>query len=343
MSRPTVNDIAREAGVSLATVDRVLNARPGVREKTILRVNEAIARLGYVRDVGAANLARRRSYRLAFVLPDSETAFMRALRGAIESAGALAAYDRTTIAIVTVPALDPTATVRAMASLTDVDGVAVMAPETPQVRDAIFRLREAGTPVVAIVSDQPNSARARFVGINNLAAGRTAAQLIGRFTAKPDATVMVLAGSMMARDQMERRLGFDEVMLRDFPGMTVLPSLEGRDDSETVARVLPAALAAHPRVAALYAPGAGHRGLVGTLRALKRPRRLTVVAHELTPATRAGLEEDLIDAVITQDVGHVARSALRVLRAAIDGTPLDPGQEQIRIEILLRENLPPFG
>ncbi|MES2813521.1 MAG: LacI family DNA-binding transcriptional regulator, partial [Pseudomonadota bacterium] len=44
--RPTVNDIAREAGVSLATVDRVLNARPGVREKTVTAVNDAIARLG---------------------------------------------------------------------------------------------------------------------------------------------------------------------------------------------------------------------------------------------------------------------------------------------------------
>lgn len=341
MFRPTVNDIAKEAGVSLATVDRVLNARPGVRAKTVLRVNEAIERLGYVRDVAAANLARRRSYRVAFVLPDSETAFMQALRAAIEAAAELAAFDRTAAEIVTVPAFDPTATVRALAALEGLDGVALMAPETPQVRDAIGRLAQGGTPVVALVSDQPNSARNRFVGINNLAAGRTAAQLLGRFAPRPDATIMVLAGSMMARDQMERRLGFDEVMLRWFPEMTVLPSVEGRDDSEIAAERLAAALAARPEVDALYALGAGHRGLVRTLRALGLGDRITVVAHELTPAARAGLEDGTLDAVITQDVGHIARSALRVLRSAIDGTPLDPGQEQIRIEILLRENLPP--
>jgi LacI family transcriptional regulator len=44
--------------------------------------------------------------------------------------------------------------------------------------------------------------------------------------------------------------------------------------------------------------------------------------------------------VISQNVGHLARSTLRVLRAKADHQPLDEGQEQIRIEIVLRENLP---
>ena len=81
--RPTVHDIAKEAGVSLATVDRVLNARPGVREKTIARVQEAVARLGYVRDASAANLARGRFYRLAFVLPEGPNQFVETLRAAL--------------------------------------------------------------------------------------------------------------------------------------------------------------------------------------------------------------------------------------------------------------------
>lgn len=342
MSRPTVIDIAKEAGVSLATVDRVMNARPGVREKTVMRVNAAIDRLGYVRDVAAANLARRRPWRVAYVLPDSPNAFLTALRAAIEAAAEHAAHDRAEVNTVTVPALDSTAYARVLDTLLDegIDGLAIMAPETPQVRDAIRRVTAAGVPTVALVADQPHSARDRFVGIDNVRAGRTAAMLIGRFVGKQRARVLVLAGSMMLRDQMERRLGFDAVMREAFPAFDILPTVEGRDDPEALARLLPASLAAQGPVDAVYSVGAGNRGLIQVLRGMGAPRPVTVV-HELTPQVRAALEDGTLDAVITQDVGHVARSALRVLRARAERLPIDPGQEQIRIEILIRENLPP--
>ena len=43
----TIKDVAREAGVSVATVDRVLHGRPGVRRATVERVEETIERLGF--------------------------------------------------------------------------------------------------------------------------------------------------------------------------------------------------------------------------------------------------------------------------------------------------------
>ena len=84
--RPTVHDIAAEAGVSLATVDRVLNARPGVRQKTVDKVEAAVERLGYERDVTAANLAKKRIYPLVFILPEGPNSFMRGLEAEIRAA-----------------------------------------------------------------------------------------------------------------------------------------------------------------------------------------------------------------------------------------------------------------
>ena len=67
--RATLEDVARAAGFSLATVDRVVNRREGVREKTIARVEAAVARLGYRADPAAARLSRNQSFRFAFILP----------------------------------------------------------------------------------------------------------------------------------------------------------------------------------------------------------------------------------------------------------------------------------
>ena len=67
--RPTTKDLAKAAGVSLATVDRVLNGRAGVRKKTVDAVYEAIERIGFERNQVAATLARQRGYRFGFALP----------------------------------------------------------------------------------------------------------------------------------------------------------------------------------------------------------------------------------------------------------------------------------
>lgn len=340
MSKPTVHDIAKEAGVSLATVDRVLNARPGVREKTIAKVNAAVERLGYVRDTYAANLARQRQYRFVFVLPEGPSQFTETLKAALKEAYASQIADRVVLQTVSVPANDPHAIVRSLRALdTDrLDGVAIMAPETPQVRDAIARLKEAGLAVVALATDLPNSKRDYFIGINNLSAGRTAALLMGRF-AGGKGEVLVVTNSMRSRDSLERRLGFDEVMKSDFPEMVVLPSIETYDDPARMESVIADVVANRPDVVGLYSMGLGNAPLLNALRDAGRAGDLIVIAHELTPRTREALQQNELAAVITQNVGHLVRSALRVLRAFCDEQSIFEAQERIRIEIVLRENL----
>ena len=117
MNKPTVHDIAKEAGVSLATVDRVLNARPGVREQTVERVQAAIKRLGYVRDTYAANLARRRLYKFVFILPDGGNQFVSMLRAALVETAEAQHTERLSVKVVQVPGFDPHAVVRALDGL----------------------------------------------------------------------------------------------------------------------------------------------------------------------------------------------------------------------------------
>ncbi len=339
--RPTTSDIAHEAGVSLATVDRVLNDRPGVRAVTVEKVRAAIIRLGYVRDLSAANLARQRTYRLAIVIPESNNEFHQVVRQTLDDCLPTALSERTDIELLPVPAHDPHALVNTLNGLdrANIDGVGLMAPETPLVRDAIRDLKHAGIAVAALVSDLPNTERDFFVGINNVAAGRTAGELLGRFLNSDPSRVLVLASSMQSYDSAERRLGFDSVIAQEFPHITVMPTMESHDEPENIEAMVKRAFTRYTDIRGVYSLSTGNRALSRCISNLHIDDKPYMIAHELTPHTRSALQDGSIDAVITQDLGHIMRSALRILRAKSDAMDIVPSQERIRIEIIMRANL----
>ncbi|MEW2917333.1 LacI family DNA-binding transcriptional regulator [Ruegeria sp. ANG10] len=342
VNKPTVNDIARVAGVSLATVDRVLNRRPGVRAVTVEKVQQAIDELGYVRDTAAANLARQRVYNFLFVLPDTDNEFVEALSKQIVEQSRDQFIERTRMKIQRVAPFDPQEIVEILDALDsrDIDGVAVFGPETPSVRDAVKRVRDKGVPVVALVSDLPSSDRDHFIGIDNVSAGRTAAQLMGRFVHRKG-KVLVLTGSRLARDHLERRQGFDLVIAEDFPHLEVVASVEGRDDPELIYKMMPEIFETYPDLVGIYSSAAGNAGLIQFLSDGNISKDLVIIAHELTPLSREALRRGTFDALISQDSGHLVRSTVRLLRATSDKVPFNKAQERIRIDIYLKENLPP--
>jgi LacI family transcriptional regulator len=341
MARTTLQDVARTAGVSLATVDRVLNRRPGVHAETAERVQQAIDQLKYRPDRFAARLARGHEYRFQFILPTGSNAFMQALEQEVLATAEHLAGERVHISISHVDVFNGDVLAAALEKLSgEVDGVAVVALDHPSVREAIDDLTQSGVTVVTLVSDAPRSRRAHYVGIDNAAAGRTAASLLGRFLGDRGGKVGLIAGSVALRDHIERQLGFEQVIVRDFPKLTVLPIREGRDEDQRVEALSDALLKENPDLVGIYNIGAGTAGIVAALERAGRGRDVVLVAHELTPFTRRHLIRGTIDAIINQDPGHEARSAARILIAEREATPINAGQERIRIDIFLRDNIP---
>src|SRR5690606_36023796 len=212
MGRITIHDVARAAGVSIATVDRVLNRRAGVRPATMARVEAAIRELDYHPDRLAARLSRSRDYRLAVILPEGPNSFMRMIEAAVAENAARLKRERVSLTAMHVDVFDAEKLVAALEGIpSGLDGVAVVALDHPAVRDAIAGLVARGVRVVTLVSDVPGSVRARHVGIDNFAAGRTAATLLGRFVGRQKGRVGLIAGSLALRDHAERRSGFEQV------------------------------------------------------------------------------------------------------------------------------------
>ncbi|WP_442859465.1 LacI family DNA-binding transcriptional regulator [Bosea sp. Tri-49] len=341
IGRATLEDVARAAGVSVATVDRVVNRRDGVRDKTIARVEAAVSRLGYRPDPAAARLARNQSFRFLFILPSGANSFMTLLAEQVARTADWLASQRAVIDVQHVDVFDPDALARALETvLPGYAGVATIALDHPRVRAAIDDLAERDIPVVTLVSDVPSARRLHYVGIDNPAAGRTAATLMGRFLHGRSGAVGVIAGSLALRDHAERQFGFNQVLTVEYPQLTVFPAVEGRDDNELTYRATVSLLREKPDLIGIYNVGAGNRGIAAALNEAGRSNAIVWIAHELTAHTRRFLVRGEVDAIISQNPGHEARSAARVLLAYCSGDPLFPDQERIGIDIFLRDNLP---
>ena len=339
--RPTAKDLAEAAGVSLATVDRVLNDRPNVSEKAARLVNEAIGRIGFVRNPAAVNLARNRIYRFRFVLPLAGDQYLQELLTQVSEAREALRGDLTDIDVAQVSVSDPHALAKYLTTLDpdQIDGVAIMAPESPQVRDAMARLIERNIKVVQFLSGQERLPTADFVGINNFAAGATAGKIIGRFVGGKGGKIMLVAETMMAQDSIERRLGFDSIINTQFPGLACLPSLETYGDEKRARLVIRRLLENHPDVTAIYVLSSEAHAPLRAVEEVQDPRALTIVVHERTPFSEEALKDDRIDAIIAQDPSHAVRSAIRIMRARLEQREPIASQEKIRIEVLLKENL----
>lgn len=340
MSRATIEDVAEKAGVSVATVDRVLNARAQVRPQNAKRVEAAIRSLNYHPDRLAARLARGREYRFCFVLPKGDNVFMQQLEHEVAVHARHLEAERVHADIIYTDVFDPLALASSLSAVRGYDGVAVVALDHPRVREAIAGLAAQGVVLVTLVSDVPGSARAHFVGIDNAAAGRTAATLMGRYLSGRSGKIGIIAGSLSLRDHAERHFGFSQVMAQEHPDLELLPVVEGRDSGQRNSAITRQLIQTNTELVGIYNAGAGTEAIIDVLALSKRGHNIVFIAHELNTVTRKALIDGLLDVVIAQDPGHEIRSAMRVLMAKCDRMPIIAAMERISIDIFVRDNLP---
>src|SRR6185295_14680649 len=92
VATPSIYEVARVAGLSVATVSRVLNDKGSVRAETRQRVLEAVEALGYVPHSAARSLSTRRTMSIGVLLPDVHGAFFSEIVRGIDLAARAAGY-----------------------------------------------------------------------------------------------------------------------------------------------------------------------------------------------------------------------------------------------------------
>ncbi|OGA61590.1 MAG: LacI family transcriptional regulator [Betaproteobacteria bacterium RIFCSPLOWO2_12_FULL_65_14] len=341
MGRPRISDLARAAGVSTATVDRVLNRRTGVRAATVNRVLKAAAQLNYLPEPELAAVARPQAMELAFLLPAGTNRYLRMLADTIEYAQEHLALFNVNCRCTIIDGFNPRGLAQSLLEHgRRADGIAFMALEHPLVREAVTALAERQVPVVTVVSDLSHSRRAAYVGLDNRAAGRTAALLLARFMGRTRGKVALIAGSRSYRAHEEREMGFHSLMDELYPEIEVAGLREGHDDAERNYRQTMQLLDRHPDLGGIYNIGGASDGVARALKESGRDQKVVFIGHGLSPDTRALLVDGTLDAVITQSPQTIVLNTVQIFSNLRQGRDPLAGVEALRLSIVLRENLP---
>ncbi len=339
--RARVVDIARAAGVSTATVDRVLNRRPGVRDATVQRVLKAAGALDYLPGQALYAALAPPPLRLSVLLPAGTNRFIRMLGDMVGYSHEHWAPFNVRCRAEFIRSFDPHELAAALRRHgRRADAIAVMALEHPAVREAVAELAAQGVPVITLISDLSNSPRVAYIGLDNRAAGRTAGYLIGRFLGGRGAQVGLIAGSLSYRAHEEREAGFLHVIDELFPHLSVLGLREGHDDAEQNYRQTRALLEQHPELGGIYNIGGASDGVARALKEAGRDQKVVFIGHGLTPDTRALLIDGSLDAVITQSPHTALMNCVRIFTNLRDGREALGGVENTRSQVIFRENLP---
>lgn len=338
MSGPktTFADVAAAAGVSVGTVDRVINARGSVRAETEELV---LRRARELRLDRALELRPTRMLRLGILLLNRTDPFLEGLVNGFQKSASDYAYLNLQTKLYLYEKLDRSLIAEKILSIGHAcDGLVVNVFDDPLIRSCLDKVA-AKKPVFTLVSDVPCAGRIAYIGANGHTEGRVAGELMGRFLGPRGGQILLISGPRSFHGHEHREAGFRSILRERFPNCIVAGALETHEDNEVASLLTRSALTQSPGIVGIYNTSVGSQEIASVLAELGREHSTTFIAHELTEANRRLLQNDVLDAVIDQDPVSEARIAVQRF-LAFHGR-VDFGRMETPFRIYLKENCNP--
>ncbi len=340
--RPGMAALAAAAGVSVATVDRLLNGREQVSGATRTAVLEAALRIGHP---AAARLVEGGSgavptVRFGVLLHKQGQEFYQNMAREFRAAVALLPGVKGQLELDFAASQAPSEVaglLRGMAGRCDV--IAATAVNHPEITAAVEELRQRGIPVFSLLSDFAQGVRAGYVGLNNLKVGRTAAWMIS-LSAKQAGKVALFVGGARWHGHDLRETGFRAYLREERPDLEVLESIVNLETRQLTYETTLNLLNRHPDLRGIFVAGGGMEGAIAALQQVRKPGDVALVVNELTAESRAALAQGWVTMVDATPLPDLCREVLGLmLRMARDRGIGGAGQVFLPVQLHVAESL----
>lgn len=340
--RPGMAALAQAAGVSLATVDRLLNGRESVSASSRAAVLEAAQRMGHpaVARLLAGTATEVPVVRYGVLLHKAGQEFYqnmaREMRAAVLRQPGVRAELVLEFAASQAPS-EVAALMRAMAGRCD--AIAATAVNHPEISAAVDDLKEQGIPVFSLLSDFAQGSRAAYFGLNNLKVGRTAAWVIS-LAAKAPGKVAIFVGGMRWHGHDLRETGFRAFLREQRPDLDVLEPIVNLETRQLTFDTVRGLLARHPDLRGMYLAGGGMEGAIAALQQARQAGDVALVVNEMTAESRAGLAQGWVTMVDATPLPDLCRELFAQMTRAVTEKGIGGGgQVFLPIQLHVAESL----
>lgn len=346
-NKVTINMVAKRAGVSRGTVDRVLNQRPHVRPELYDKTVRAMKELGYIppkqEQAEALGLAMpdMMPAQLGIVLPNWTGYFKQEIMRGIRDAQALLADSSITVLMEECETEMPQETLERIERLVKkgVCGISICAIDHAAIAKKIDELHSRHIPVVTFNSDISHCKRLQFVGQDLIRGGRVAGELMSKYIRRED-KLLIAIGNPEFHAHRLRVQGFCELIYKKGFSGEQIELIETYNDYQLTYQKVKEALECTPDIRGIYMANHSVTGCVEAMREAGKSGQIFVVSHDLTDSTKRFLNSGEVDFAIAQNIYQQGYRPLLLLRDYVR-KKLEPDEtpQMAGIDIICAENL----
>jgi DNA-binding LacI/PurR family transcriptional regulator len=324
---PTIADVARLAGVSIATVSRVLNGTTPVHNEKADRVRLAMEELQFVPRHAARVLAGKRTNTIGLVLSEISGAFFPPMLKGIESATYEAGYD------LLIHSTEKEGPSRRPLGEHNTDGLLIFTDSLDH--RELHRLYNLNFPIVLLHQTPPDSLDIPVITIENKNGAATLTNHL--IEAHGRRRIVFLRGPEGHEDSVWRERGYREALeahrIKFDPGLIGAGGFDEEKGLAAIHQMLLAGL----KFDAIFA--GDDDSAIGAIRALRQagrrvPQDVAVVGFDDVPFARY-LSPALT--TVCAPIEQVGKEAVRQLVRQMNGQPADP-LTLMRTELVIRES-----
>ncbi|RPD99724.1 LacI family transcriptional regulator [Candidatus Pantoea deserta] len=340
MKKISMSDIAREAGVGIATVDRVLNGRAPVRPETQQKVLKAAEHLGYREELlqvmSREIKSDRASVRTGFILLSKDHSFYASFAEHLKQCARQRMQTEPEFLWLDIDNIESMVdALHALAKRVDVIGLVAL--DHPLIRHTIKEITASGIFVYALFSDFSPCGHSGYIGLDNQKAGRTAGWFADRLL-RQNEVIGILLGDHRFNCQESCEISFRSYLREQNSGCVVLEPVKTHESMEGGYAAAKRLLSQQQNLSLIYAPCGG---IEGVLKAIKESGRkgIKLLCHGPVVDGDLALIEGDIEVMLRHRLDEIAARVTEEFLRQMSDTEARPTHITVPFDVITRENI----